>query len=211
MPGCAAEQACPDAYQVQIGANIYLYQLRLWATLPNEPCVHCTLLDSQNWRLKGILDQLFWPSRYKTIESYHWPLIFTQLPVDWAQSLAFDWNVLCVQLTQYLLNEVCCWSQVIQTRPILSFRRVFLAVANQLCSLVESTHFQFEPALAPSSIIFSSSHSLFVLKPQCPMFCNNFYVRSQFSGKNIFCSGLQNVHSENCAEYLVYSIEVIVY
>ena len=167
MPGCAAEQACPDAYQVQIGANIYLYQLRLWATLPNEPCVHCTLIDSQNWRLKGILDQLFWPSRYKTIEPYHWPLIFTQLPVDWAQSLAFDWNVLCVQLTQYLLNEVCCWSQVIQTQPILSFRRVFLAVANQLCSLVESTHFQFEPALphqALSSLVVTvcscSSHSV---------------------------------------------------
>lgn len=149
MPGCAAEQACPDAYQVQIGANIYLYQLSVWATLPNEPCVHCTLIDSQNWRLKGILDQLFWPSRYKTIESHnHITAINFHLVTHGLSPVICLWNMLCVQLTQYLLNEVCCWSQDIQTCPILSFRWVFFAEASQLCS-----HFQFEPAL-PHEALF---------------------------------------------------------
>lgn len=47
MPECAAEQAWPDAYQVQIGANVYLYQLGLCTTLHDEPCVHRTLTDSE--------------------------------------------------------------------------------------------------------------------------------------------------------------------
>lgn len=86
MPECAAEQAWPDAYQVQIGANVYLYQPRLCTTLHDEPCVHRTLTDSE---LKAkmtiwLLDQLFWPSQY------HWPLLFTQLLLDWAQEFAFD-------------------------------------------------------------------------------------------------------------------------
>lgn len=52
-----------------------------WGCAPLFIMNHVSIVQSwtQRWRLRGLLDHLFWPSKY------HKPLIFTQLPLDWTQ------------------------------------------------------------------------------------------------------------------------------
>lgn len=52
-----------------------------WGCAPLFIMNHVSIVQSwtQKWRLKGLLDHLFWPSKY------HKPLIFAQLPLDWTQ------------------------------------------------------------------------------------------------------------------------------